>query len=369
MSGGHKHCICFVFIALTITIIERGEMLRQLLSTLATRIAARGSVRAHFDCANFSTLSTVAKMSGYVRQDSAFGNTDEPIDERMKFYEGQYASFLHEDMCWMVRLDGHKFSKYTAGFNKPFDTRINEALVLTTVDLCRNFSPTFAFCQSDEITLVFPKLTRKKEDSSCLPFAGRVSKILSLAASYCSVRFYYHMSKQKYDPETEAKLIEKVSSGISHFDARIFHLPSEREAVENIWWRSMLDGQRNSVSMLGQTHFNAKKLLRYPTEKILAELRSIGHPWEAYPPQFKYGAFFKRESFDHSGVNPITGVVTPCVRNRLAAFSFAMSDISALPNGENALTQLLFARNWQDTGFDYEAIGTLIGRWSMTNGT
>lgn len=79
-----------------------------------------------------------------------------PIGERMKLYEAQYESKIEPENHIVVRIDGHKFSKYTKEFNKPFDTILSKAMELTTIDLVEEYQAVTGYTQSDEITLVVP---------------------------------------------------------------------------------------------------------------------------------------------------------------------------------------------------------------------
>lgn len=55
-----------------------------------------------------------------------------------------------------------------------------------------------------------------------ISFNGRIQKIVSLIAGYCSVRFSYHLGLQSF--QADPHLAEKVSK--AYFDARVFHVPS-----------------------------------------------------------------------------------------------------------------------------------------------
>jgi tRNA(His) guanylyltransferase len=57
---------------------------------------------------------------------------------------------------FVIRLDGVAFSTFTKGLPRPFDFRLTDAMVSTTVDLLTKFNATMAYTQSDEISLVFP---------------------------------------------------------------------------------------------------------------------------------------------------------------------------------------------------------------------
>jgi tRNA(His) 5'-end guanylyltransferase len=72
-------------------------------------------------------------------------------------------------------------------------------MILTCVDLLKEFHCSAIYTFSDEITMVFPS-----KDGFQTPhiYGGRYSKLISLSAGFCSSKFNYHMSKQKFS-ETE----------------------------------------------------------------------------------------------------------------------------------------------------------------------
>ena len=43
--------------------------------------------------------------------------------QRMKEFEQQYETNVDSSLPFLVRLDGHGFSKFTRGFRKPYDER------------------------------------------------------------------------------------------------------------------------------------------------------------------------------------------------------------------------------------------------------
>jgi tRNA(His) 5'-end guanylyltransferase len=90
----------------------------------------------------------------------------------MKEYETAAASLqiLDFHLPVLCRIDGHKFSTFTRGFTKPFDTRIHDAMVATTVDLVDQFGCATGYTFSDEITLVFTPL----DDHQEVPYNGKV---------------------------------------------------------------------------------------------------------------------------------------------------------------------------------------------------
>lgn len=78
------------------------------------------------------------------------------LDQRIKSYEKSYESKIEYDKHIVVRIDGHKFSKFTKGFIKPFDKILSNAMEKTTIDLVEKFGAVTGYTQSDEISLVIP---------------------------------------------------------------------------------------------------------------------------------------------------------------------------------------------------------------------
>ena len=76
--------------------------------------------------------------------------------ERMKDYEADYDTKIKSDEFMIVRLDGHKFSKFTKVFKRPFDDIFAKAMEKCTIDLVQEYNAVTGFTGSDEITLVFP---------------------------------------------------------------------------------------------------------------------------------------------------------------------------------------------------------------------
>ncbi|KAH7141111.1 tRNAHis guanylyltransferase-domain-containing protein [Dactylonectria macrodidyma] len=175
-----------------------------------------------------------------------------PLATRMKDYEAQTEIRLQLSQPAILRLDGHAFSKFTAPFNKPFDERLHTAMVKTCADLLEAYpSASLAYTQSDEITLVFPDGVGR--------FNGRVMKIATLAAGFCSVHFYSHlMAALAKMPQPAVKNLATLP--LPHFDGRIFNVPSVEECVNNIIWRCRGDAVRNSISAFARSLFSQKQL-------------------------------------------------------------------------------------------------------------
>lgn len=187
----------------------------------------------------------------------------------------------------ILRLDGCSFSSFTRTMNKPFDAKFTAAILQTTEDLMTKLGGAVltAFCQSDEISLVL------KGSSPDFPYAGRIQKLSSIMASFASVRFNHNLGL----------------NSLAIFDCRAFSCPSEGDAMLSLFWRQCLDGRRNSINMVARSHFSHKQCMNRGLEDLRSSLNNVlgGDVYDKLPKESMYGVFFKRESVDVEGWNPI----------------------------------------------------------------
>jgi tRNA(His) 5'-end guanylyltransferase len=54
---------------------------------------------------------------------AAAASTHDSMGDRMKAYERTTQVYVDSSTPYVIRLDGHTFSKFTRGFKKPFDDR------------------------------------------------------------------------------------------------------------------------------------------------------------------------------------------------------------------------------------------------------
>jgi len=261
------------------------------------------------------------------------------IGDKMKAFEKETTLKLDPTRPYMVRLDGHRFSKYTSSLHKPYDVRLHHAMLATTVDLFERFLPAAAYTESDEISLVFAPVDyyRTEEDQakapSTLPYGGKVQKISSLLAGYCSSRFNHHFGevlRQHIDEANpclnelllarNAERFSKKSKGHSssseeltklvgeaYFDARAFQLPCLEDCLENLIWRSR-DASRNSKSLLGRVFFSTKALHAQAASDVIKMVEDKHQVvWSELPMFYRSGTLLKRSMADKQCTNPITG--------------------------------------------------------------
>ena len=75
-------------------------------------------------------------------------NEKDSLGSRMKEYEAEYSFTISKNEYFIIRLDGHNFSKFTKIFNYPYDELFRNAMVTTCMQLMDEFNPVFAYTQS-----------------------------------------------------------------------------------------------------------------------------------------------------------------------------------------------------------------------------
>jgi tRNA(His) 5'-end guanylyltransferase len=183
----------------------------------------------------------------------------------------------------LVRLDGRAFHTYTKGLKRPYDRRLSECMIETTKSLIEEFHPRVGYTQSDEISLLF--WADPKHPSSCLPFDGRIQKLIGVLAGFASSVF----TIQAYNNIPEKRHFNP------HLDARAWSVDSYDDVVKTFVWR-MIDAKKNSVSMAAQSVYSHKDLLNIHTKQKIDMLKDKGIDWNDYPTFFKTGSFFRRKS-------------------------------------------------------------------------
>jgi tRNA(His) 5'-end guanylyltransferase len=185
----------------------------------------------------------------------------------------------------LARLDGRAFHTYTKGLKRPYDERLSACMIETTKALIEEFHPRIGYTQSDEISLLF--YADPEYPTSCLPFDGRIQKLIGVLAGFASSVFalqaYKNIpEKQEYTP---------------HVDARVWSVDTKEDVVKTFIWR-MIDAKKNSVSMAAQSVYSHKTLLNKGTNEKIGMLKEKGIDWYSYPNFFRVGSFFRRQIID-----------------------------------------------------------------------
>jgi tRNA(His) 5'-end guanylyltransferase len=77
------------------------------------------------------------------------------LPSRMKEYERTVDIHLIKKLPVIIRLDGKAFHTFCRGLKKPWDQRLNDIMVNTTITLCKEIQGAqIGYTQSDEITIL-----------------------------------------------------------------------------------------------------------------------------------------------------------------------------------------------------------------------
>jgi len=207
------------------------------------------------------------------------------LGDRMKQYEASTESRIIPRLPIIVRLDGRGFSKFTKGMKVPFDDDFRQAMIEVTKYLVEQTNAKIGYTQSDEITLV---LYSENVQKGAILFEGRVQKIASNFASMASVKFLLEMQK---------RFPEKIGENkpLPSFDARVFPVPSQTEAVNNLVWRTQ-DASKNSISMVAQNEFSHKELQGLDGKQMQFKLLTEkGINWNNFSSNEKQGTYVRKE--------------------------------------------------------------------------
>jgi len=269
----------------------------------------------------------------------------ESLGGRLKGYEAQYENEIPQNEHLIVRIDGHKFSKYTKGMNKPFDSIFSKAMEETTKDLLDEFGAYTVYTQSDEITMILPSLMNTdKHKGQNKPFwththSGRVQKIVSLVAGFTTMSFNKHFKniiddiqldnaiKQNGGYDYITKMYKKIGS--AWFDARVYGVPSDEEAFNSILWR-VRDCIKNSKSTFAQTYCSHKELQnKNGVEQIQYCLEKTGRDWNDIEAKYKYGILIKKETYmkDVEGQEPVQRSRVVTWSENLSTFDYELVEM------------------------------------------
>ena len=208
--------------------------------------------------------------------------------DRMKRYEAELSEQrLVPFKPLYVRLDGRSFSGFTKGFRKPYDPKLSWAMKVTAEELMKQFKPTMAFTQSDEISLGWPAYPR-------FPlFDGKIQKLTSTFAAVATSRFVLAMH------QLGGEYSQRAKSKVPSFDARLVQLPSHDELANAFYWRE-LDCRRNAISSAAQSMFSHKSL----QGKDQAAMREMMY-WAGTPFDTHFPEFFRRGVYLHRALREV----------------------------------------------------------------
>eukprot|EP01133_Synstelium_polycarpum_P013665 gene13665-16093_t len=204
---------------------------------------------------------------------------------------------LPSNVPFIIRLDGHGFSKFTKKFVKPWDIRADV--------LMKEFNPNCIYTFSDEISMCFTSIPDEEYlekitaagAKTLLPYNGKVQKLLSLSAGIASTAFYKSIVAQNYDTtdDKDARVHKHVQESMPHFDSRIFTLPNNTEIL-------LTQGKNG--------------------KEMKAMLLTKGIDYEKEPEWYKYGVFIKKQYFTLDTVCPLDNQARQAQRTKVRKDSF-----------------------------------------------
>lgn len=221
--------------------------------------------------------------------------------DRMKDYEGREAkqTFMPE-LPIVARLDGRTFSKFTKPFERPFDDRLADAMRKTTAKLVEQSHARIGYTQSDEITLIF----QDRGYGTQTFFGGRKQKLVSVLASMATIYFARFLDEnlmreyQARDFACETQPTDHlIGTGLAHFDARVWQVPSRTEAANTLLWRAQ-DAKKNGISSACRSLYSAKQMHGKGQAEMVQMMADRGVVYcDAFHVDDRFGSYWQRRSF------------------------------------------------------------------------
>lgn len=162
----------------------------------------------------------------------------------MKDYEVYSTLKVPKNSRIIVRLDGRAFHKLACDLKlvKPYDENFYNVMAAVCEELFKEFSPSFVYTFSDEISLLFKNV----------PFDGRIEKIDSVIAGFTSSSF-----AMNYDAD-----FKKPPA----FDSRVIPI-NDDDIVKYFRWRQD-ESWRNCVNSHGISYLKTKYSNNDANDKI-----------------------------------------------------------------------------------------------------
>lgn len=204
------------------------------------------------------------------------------LGDRMKLYENmECARRMMPLLPVMARVDGRAFHSFTRGMDRPFDERMQAAMVATAKALATETNACMAYTQSDEITLAWHSTDHKSQ----LWFDGRLCKMVSQLGAHATLAFY----------RATMATMPDYAKRLPTFDARVWQVPNRTEGANVFVWREW-DATKNSISMAAASVFSDKELYGKNGADKQELLFQRGINWNDYPVAFKRGTYVQRRT-------------------------------------------------------------------------
>jgi len=198
---------------------------------------------------------------------------NDSLGDRMKeYYEVRNQSYLIRRTPVIIRLDGKAFHTLTRKAEKPFDSKLKNAIVLSVCTLLNEIQGSkCAYLQSDEISILVTDFD--KLDTQAW-FDYNVQKMCSISAAVMSTAFSYYYGQSAV------------------FDSRVFNIPRE-EVCNYFIWRQK-DWIRNSVQMLARANFSHKECFGKSIPELHELLYTKDINWAKLEAVWKNGTFITK---------------------------------------------------------------------------
>lgn len=198
------------------------------------------------------------------------------LGDRIKEYEKATQQKFTKRTPVIIRVDGKAFHTLTKSCDKPFDQDFIDAMVMATKATADQMQGCkVAYTQSDEATFL---IMDDDDENTQGWFDYKIAKIVSVSAAIMSVHFNRFYKK----------------TDIAVFDSRAFNVPKE-DVINCFLWRGK-DWERNSLQMLGRSHFSHKQLHGKKKNDIHEMLHEEGVNWALLDNQLKNGTFITKTS-------------------------------------------------------------------------
>ena len=162
------------------------------------------------------------------------------LGDRIKRYESVTHNVATARTPVLLRVDGRAFHTYTKGMERPFDSKLTDAMVAAAKTVAEDMQGfKLAYIQSDEATFCITDYDSIETQGW---FDYDLSKIVSISASLMSVAFNNYIDNGK----------------MAVFDSRAFNVPAS-DVANAFLWRAK-DWERNSLQMYCRAHFSHKQL-------------------------------------------------------------------------------------------------------------
>ena len=211
-------------------------------------------------------------------------------------------------------IDGKNFSSLIKNkFEKPFDDWFIETMNQTAEHVAKNIQNCVgAYVQSDEISFLI-----KDDSMTCLPFDGRLCKLLSIipatATSFFTKKIIERNTIKNMEKCRLASLTGhlepdktiKVENGEVKFDfmtlpdyvfdCKVWSVPNENDAIAWFLYRQN-DCIRNSKQQFCQTYLPHKRLVKLNCdEQVKLCKEETGNDWNSITDDKKYGRFLYKD--------------------------------------------------------------------------